>query len=194
MALLPPVESLAYVILTHGLSIAASSCGSEVVHPVPALETGRSLLSCRLCGRTPRLLDSRTMDFTPQQAEFLSQPHICVMATADAAGTPHAVPVWYLCERDTVVVMIGKGSKKHRNLIENPQVSLAFDQRSPPYYALMVNGPVRLEGDASYDDILRIAVKYLGEEEGETYADSMDPSDIVLVKLESGRVVEHMAS
>ena len=133
------------------------------------------------------------MDFTPTQLEFLSQPNICVIATADASGRPHAVPVWFLYEQGTVYVMMGKGSKKHRNLIENPHVSLAFDRRSPTYYALMVNGPVELEDDASHDDILRIAVKYLGAEEGKAYADSMDPSDTVLVKLKTGRAIEHMA-
>ena len=132
------------------------------------------------------------MNLTSKQRDFLSEPNICVIATADAAGQPHAVPVWFLHEQGTICVMIGKDSKKHRNLIENPQASLAFDRRSPSYYALMINGSVELDGEASYDDILEIAVKYLGEAEGKAYADSMDPSDIILVRLKSGRVVEHM--
>ena len=133
------------------------------------------------------------MDITERQAEFLSEPNICVMATADARGQPHAVPVWYIYERGAVCVMIGKGSKKHRNLLENPKVSLAFDRRSPPYYALMISGPAELDGEASYEDILGIAVRYEGEDRGREYADSMDPSEIVLVRVTAGRAVEHMA-
>ncbi len=132
------------------------------------------------------------MNFTPAQAAFLSEPHICVMATADSQGQPHAVPVWFMLESDSIWVMIGKGSKKHRNLMENPKASLAFDSRSAPYYALMINGPVELDGEAPYEDFLRIAVKYQGEERGKEYADSLDPSDLVVVRLSSGQVVEHM--
>ena len=141
---------------------------------------------------SPCLLDSRNMDLTPAQAAFLSEPHICVMATADSEGQPHAVPVWFQHESDAICVMIEKGSKKHRNLLQNPKVSLAFDRRSPPYYAFMISGPVELDEEASYDDLLHIAAKYLGEERGKEYTDSMTPSDLVIVRLRSGQLVEHM--
>ena len=143
-------------------------------------------------GLRDSLLDSAPMDLTTAQAEFLSEPNICVFATADARGRPHAVPVWYLHEDDSIWVMMGKGSKKHRNLVENRQVSLSFDQRTPPYFAMMISGPVEL-GEATFEDLLRIAVKYQGEEAGRAYAESMNPDDMVVVRLQSGRVVEHMA-
>ena len=132
------------------------------------------------------------MNLTTAQAEFLSEPNICVFATSDARGRPHAVPVWYLYEEGEIWVMMGKGSKKHRNLIENPQVSLSFDQRTPPYFAMMIGGPVEV-GEATFEELLRIAVKYQGEEEGKAYAESLNPHDMVVVRLKSGRVVEHMA-
>ena len=133
------------------------------------------------------------MNLTPVQAEFLSEPNICVFATADAAGRPHAVPVWYLYEEDSICVIMEKGSKKHRNLMENPNISLAIDRRSSPYFALMINGPADVEGETTYEDIIRIAIQYLGQDEGKAYADSLNPSDLILVRLRSGRVVEHMA-
>ena len=132
------------------------------------------------------------MHFTPEQEEFLSQPYICVIATADSEGQPHAVPVWFIVESSSICVLVGKGSKKHRNLLENPKASLSFDTRSSPYYALVISGPVELVGEASYEDFLRISVKYLGTERAKEYVESSGYSDLVKVRMTSGRVVQHM--
>ncbi len=60
---------------------------------------------------------------------------VATLATADAAGAPHAVPVCFLAEPSTIYIAIdekpkrvaGRSLKRLRNIAENPQVALVVD-------------------------------------------------------------------
>ena len=131
------------------------------------------------------------MNLTPKQAEFLSKPQICVISTTDARGRPHAVPVWYGLDGDSIMIMTGKASQKYRNLKQNPWVALTFDDREDPYYALTIMGAVEIEDDASYDDRLAISVRYYSEEDSRAFLDTMPAAGQAIIRLTSGRAVEY---
>ena len=133
------------------------------------------------------------MNPTQKQAAFLEESNICVIATASASGQPQATPVWYLYDGGVITLLIEKESQKHRNLSANPKISLAFDRRERPYYALMVNGTAELDSGVTYNEIHRLATRYLGEEAGREYADASDMDNLLFVRLEDGRFSEHMA-
>ena len=131
------------------------------------------------------------MNLTPAQVEFLSKPNICIMATADARGRPHAVPVWYRYDGSAISIMTGKGSRKYRNLLENPWVALSFDDREPPYYACMIVGTVEFDDEPSYEERLAISMRYYSEEDSRALLGSMTSSGSAIIRLTSGRVVEY---
>lgn len=70
-----------------------------------------------------------------EQLAFLHAQRIAALATADASGAPHAIPVCFLAEADTVYIAIdgkpkrvaGRNLKRLRNIAENPQVALVAD-------------------------------------------------------------------
>ena len=131
------------------------------------------------------------MNLTPEQADFLSKPHICVMATADSRGRPHAVPVWYSFDGSSISIATGKTSRKYRNLVQNPWVALSFDDREPPYYALMITGSVEIEDPAAYDDRLAISMRYYSEEDSREFLDTMPSEGMVIIRLTSGTTAEY---
>jgi nitroimidazol reductase NimA-like FMN-containing flavoprotein (pyridoxamine 5'-phosphate oxidase superfamily) len=55
---------------------------------------------------------------------FLAQPHVTVLATIGPGNRPHAMPVWYLYEDRTFIVLTGRGSQKQRNIERCPDVTL----------------------------------------------------------------------
>ena len=71
-----------------------------------------------------------------KQLAFLQALRVATLATADASGAPHAVPVCFSAEADTVYIAIdekpkrvaGRDLKRLRNIAENPQVALVADQ------------------------------------------------------------------
>ena len=64
---------------------------------------------------------------------FLEGRRVAHLATADAAGVPHVVPVCFALAGDSVYIAIdrkpksGKPLKRLRNIAENPAVTLSAD-------------------------------------------------------------------
>jgi PPOX class probable F420-dependent enzyme len=114
-----------------------------------------------------------------------------VLATVDSKGRPHAAPVWYLYEDGVFVISTGRGSRKHRNVEANPNVTLVIDKRTLPYFAVMAHGQVEVGAEFSEEERLRLAVRYLGEERGRAYVSRTSGEDSVSLRLRPSRVVEY---
>jgi PPOX class probable F420-dependent enzyme len=122
---------------------------------------------------------------------FLREAHVAVLATVDSKDRPHAAPVWYLYEDGVFIVSTGRGSQKHRNIENNPNVTLVIDKRTLPYYCAMAHGTVEVGGTFPDDDRLRLAIRYLGEERGKVYVERTSGEDSVTLRLRPERIVEY---
>ena len=90
------------------------------------------------------------------QRRFLEARRVAHLATADAAGRPHVVPVCFAVAGDTVYITIddkpkrvaGSALKRIRNIVENPAVALVADRYDDDDWSrlgwLMVRGPAEL--------------------------------------------------
>ncbi len=70
------------------------------------------------------------------EARFIQWERVCRVATADSAGTPHAVPVCHVLVDGKIYFASGDGAKKLRNLGANPRIALAFDLYSDAWESL----------------------------------------------------------
>ena len=90
---------------------------------------------------------------TDQQRGFLDAQRVARLATADAAGRPHVVPICYLLRGDSVYVTIdekpkrkpGARLKRLANLRENPRAALVVDRYDEDWSRL---GWVMVQGRA----------------------------------------------
>lgn len=88
------------------------------------------------------------------QRRFVRGARIARLATADAAGRPHAVPICFALSSDTLYSAIDLKPKQQapenlrrlRNLAENPQVAVIVDRYSEDWKRL---GFVLIRGRAS---------------------------------------------
>jgi coenzyme F420-0:L-glutamate ligase/coenzyme F420-1:gamma-L-glutamate ligase len=75
------------------------------------------------------------MTASPGALARLARSRVAYLATADAKGRPHVVPVCFVYEDGRIYIAIDqkpkrvgpRGLKRVRNIIENPQVSLVAD-------------------------------------------------------------------
>jgi PPOX class probable F420-dependent enzyme len=90
---------------------------------------------------------------TDQQRRFLDAQRVARLATADAVGRPHVVPICYVLTGDTVYFTIDEkpkkkpaaGLKRLANLRENPFAALVVDRYDEDWSRL---GWVMLQGRA----------------------------------------------
>jgi len=59
-----------------------------------------------------------------EMESFLSHPRLARMATI-SNGKPHIVPVWYYYDEVNIIIPVIKGTKKIKNIKNNPTVSIA---------------------------------------------------------------------
>jgi coenzyme F420-0:L-glutamate ligase / coenzyme F420-1:gamma-L-glutamate ligase len=97
---------------------------------------------------TPGVLNS-------EQTAFLVRQRVARLATADAAGKPHVVPVCFAFARSSIFIAIDEKPKKVvasdlkrvKNILENPEVALTADRYAEDWSLLafvMVRGRAEL--------------------------------------------------
>ena len=79
-------------------------------------------------------------------------------------GAPHCVPVFIGTHGDQIAILTGPGSRKARNLRRDPRVALSLTAADNPFQPVIIRGSVVewLEGDAAWQIVDQIAMKYLG--------------------------------
>jgi PPOX class probable F420-dependent enzyme len=91
-------------------------------------------------------------------------PNIGHIATTLPDGSPHSVPLWVGVEGDRIAFLTGPGSRKARNLDNDPRLAISITKQDNPYLMAHVRGHVaeRLEGDEAWEVIDRMSHKYTG--------------------------------
>jgi PPOX class probable F420-dependent enzyme len=89
---------------------------------------------------------------------------IAHLASVLPDGAPHSVPVWVGTHGDHVVILTGPNSRKARNLRRDPRIALSVTPAGNPFQPVIIRGRVVewLEGDAAWEIVDRIAMKYIG--------------------------------
>jgi PPOX class probable F420-dependent enzyme len=74
-------------------------------------------------------------------AAYLAEPgHDLILATVNADGQPHAVPVWYIMDGGDIVFSTGYGGVKGPNMRANPKVAACVSQPADPIMFVSVQG------------------------------------------------------
>jgi hypothetical protein len=62
-----------------------------------------------------------------ERDEYLATRRICRLATVSSEGAPHVSPLWFVWDGDDAWMYSIVKSKRWRNVVANPQVSLVVD-------------------------------------------------------------------
>ena len=109
-----------------------------------------------------------------EKEAFLSGLHVGVLSIPQDGRGPLTAPIWYgYAPSESLWVMIARDSRKAGLLEVGTRVSLCAQKEEPPYAYVTVEGPVESVRPGTDEDILALATRYLGAEEGKVYADRM---------------------
>ncbi|POM24934.1 Pyridoxamine 5'-phosphate oxidase [Actinomadura rubteroloni] len=104
----------------------------------------------------------------PDVRRVLDGTALAHLATVLPDGAPHSVPLWVGTHGDHIVILTGPQSQKARNLRLDPRVALSLTPPDDPFRPVLVRGRVVewLDGDAGWEIVDRIAMKYIGRPYG----------------------------
>lgn len=107
------------------------------------------------------------------------------MATATKQGVPQVTPVVYAMDSENIIIVTDYGTRKLKNLKENPKASVAVDTYRPNKAVVVVGDCEIHEGGEEYKRLLQILFDrfdfYRNEpwKEGESPILKIIPSEIV---------------
>jgi PPOX class probable F420-dependent enzyme len=119
-----------------------------------------------------------------EREQFLAGLHVGVLSVASVdGGGPLAVPVWYSYQPGgTVNVITGASTRKAAAIRVAGRFSLCAQDEQPPYKYVTVEGPVTIE-EASHDERLALARRYLGPEGGDAYVSAVPTGGQIVVRM-----------
>jgi len=89
-----------------------------------------------------------------RQRRFLEASRVGHLATADARGAPHLIPVCYAAGKDTLYITVDEKPKRRdiplkrvRNILDNPQAAFVVDRYDEDWSRLgwvMLRGPCEI--------------------------------------------------
>jgi uncharacterized protein len=88
-------------------------------------------------------ISDRKIKFSTKEIDFLKSNEMCRFATASRKGEPHVVPVSYILDDDRPCIVTDYGTRKLKNLKENPQAAILVDSGGTSKL-LLISGPAEI--------------------------------------------------
>ncbi|KUH94897.1 pyridoxamine 5'-phosphate oxidase [Mycolicibacterium acapulense] len=119
---------------------------------------------------------------TDEREKFLSDVHVGVIAVERRDRAPLSVPIWYGYKPGGDVLLWTEASSlKHRLIKEAGRFSITAQDEAPPYRYVTAEGDVTAIEPAEDADVRELAIRYLGEKEGNAFADqNLTPTSVVI--------------
>ena len=115
-----------------------------------------------------------------EKQAFLADLHVGVLGLNDPGKGPLTVPVWYDYDvGGQLWFLTGPTSRTGKLLAVGDRISLCAQTETPPYQYVTVEGSVA-SIDEPQDEMLPMAVRYLGEDMGRAYSEGSDGQSIVV--------------
>ena len=117
--------------------------------------------------------------------EFTQHLYLGILATVYPSGGPQAFPMWYEYDGHHFSLASEAGAAKVRNVLRNRNVALCVTDTSRQIRSLTVIGQAEVLADNRQAQELhrKLAVRYMGLEEGDQWADSMADEDMVVIRI-----------
>ena len=118
---------------------------------------------------------------------FLDEPLVAVLATLRRDGTVLLSPVWHEWRDGGFHVWIPAKDVKARHLRRDPRATIVVAESRSPLRAVEVRTTAGFVHEGVAGTAKRIAARYIGEEEGAAYVESLGGEDLI-VRLEPGEL------
>jgi PPOX class probable F420-dependent enzyme len=117
-----------------------------------------------------------------EREQYLADLHVGVIAVERADRAPLALPIWYWYEPGgEVSIWTQAGSVKETLIRAAGRFCITVQDEQPPYKYVTAEGDVTSISPAVDADVRKIAVRYLGEDEGDQFTDqNLTPTSIVV--------------
>ena len=121
---------------------------------------------------------------------FLDEPRIGHMVTLQSDGSPQAAPIWYEYRDGQFLVWTDRFTRRFKNIVVDPRVSLSVASEDEPYRYVTAEGTVTVRESDVEATAISIAVRYQGAERGTAFLEEYHKDGVsVLLVLTPSKLV-----
>jgi PPOX class probable F420-dependent enzyme len=123
-----------------------------------------------------------------ERETYLADLHVGVIAVERPGRAPLSVPIWYGYEPGgEVLLWTESDSVKHRLIRDAGRFSITVQDEDPPYRYVTAEGDVTGIEPATDADVRAIAIRYFGEDEGNTFTDENFTKTSIIIRMKPTR-------
>jgi PPOX class probable F420-dependent enzyme len=138
---------------------------------------------CNPKGVTPMVKGGRQLLDDPIAQELLEARIPARLAYIWKDGSPRVVPIWFHWNGKEVVMGTLSVAPKTKALETGDRVAITIDTDDQPHHVLSIRGTVEVtEVEGPVEEYALAAVRYLGQEQGDSYIRSLPP-DLGMVRI-----------
>ena len=123
-----------------------------------------------------------------EREAFLAGLHVGVISIPREGRAPLTAPIWYDYKPGGEArVITDANSLKGKAIQKAPQISLCAQSEDMPYKYVTIEGSFTTR-PSTQEELLSMAIRYLGEEQGKAYADNPEGGgESILVSISTER-------
>ncbi len=123
-----------------------------------------------------------------EREAFLAGLHVGVISIPREGRAPLTAPIWYDYQPGGEAWVITDANSLKGKAIQNaPQISLCAQSEAMPYKYVTIEGSFTTR-PSTQEELLSMAIRYLGEEQGKAYADNPEgDGESILVSIATER-------
>jgi PPOX class probable F420-dependent enzyme len=119
-----------------------------------------------------------------ERETYLAELHVGVIAVERPDRAPLAVPIWYGYEAGgDVVLWTTAGSVKEKLIRAAGRFAITVQDEQPPYRYATAEGTVTGIEKADDATVRAIAIRYLGDQDGNAFADQNFDDGSVIIRM-----------
>ena len=119
--------------------------------------------------------------------DLLESPTLAILATHRKDGRILMSPVWHEWDDGGFTITTYANDIKSKNLKRDARATVLVTEQAPPYRSLEVSGEATVEPLADHMPVIqRLALRYIGPDEGPDYAETFRDTELELVRLLPG--------
>jgi PPOX class probable F420-dependent enzyme len=126
--------------------------------------------------------------FTDDARAFLSVPRLARLATIDADGYPHVVPIWFGLDGDDLVFMSDRETAKVRNALANPRGAATVGGERGDGGGYLIRGELSVYDDVGHAVAHQLLDHYETPARAKELAAEWANDDIVVIRLKPTRI------
>jgi PPOX class probable F420-dependent enzyme len=119
---------------------------------------------------------------------FLAVPRTARLATLDADGYPHIVPIWFGLDGDNIVFMSDRDNAKVRNAIARPKGAVSVGGERGGEAAYLIRGDLSVYDDVGHAIAHQLLYHYETKARADELAAEWANDDIVVIRLKPVKV------